>query len=137
MMTHKNNLLLANFPSHRLTPLGYFLALLFLLSAKITNKILVLNLPYEIYHPCELKSHSLYYHYQEGVSFITFIEKVKKWFHAKVFWQTDSSFSSVPNHIDLVLNLDKFPRKTKKLAGFYQEHKEQIKMILSSRKQPA
>lgn len=126
---------LTNFPLGRLTPFSYLLAFLFLLSAKISNKILVLNLPYEIGHPCELKPPYLYNHYQEGINFIEFVEKIKKILYIKVFWQTSDYFSSIPNDISLLLNLDKFPKKTKRLTRFCQERKKQIKMILSKGKQ--
>lgn len=125
-----------NHLNDKISAVDYLLIPVYFLAFKLfCFKNVVMSLPYEIQYP-------YLFCFNEGLSFIYFVEKLKKLFQIGLYWESSlsdkvnkiypnlsPSWNLVPEDINLIINLDILNKKKKDLQKIIAERGKQIKFI--------
>lgn len=123
-------------PNDGVSVMDYLLLPFYFFATKLFHfQSIAINLPCEIQYP-------YLFSFGKGLDFINFVEKLKKLFHICLYWENSSSdrikktypnittsWSLVPDNIDLIINMDILKRKRKELKKILDEKGAQIKFI--------
>ncbi len=137
-MAIEDDIVYTHFPKNTVSIFDYIWLFVDFFRAAITSKpALAINLP------CELQYPYLFSHWENGTRFINFAERLKHFFHLKLYWtnclpcstknNTNSylsvSWDFIPKNINLLINSKIIKRGKNKIIKLLSLHGQQVRFV--------
>jgi len=142
MINDEDDIIYTHSPVNRISVFDYLWLFVNFIKAAITSKrSIAVNLPCEIQYPY------LYFHWENGTRFINFAERLKHFFHLKLYWtnclpkeinsvakgedpsRLTVSWDFIPKNINLLINSKIIKRGGEKAKQFLQLREGGVRFV--------